>query len=175
MSRWRFIGWLLALVLLSSCAPRGVVPPVPAAPEPARADRVLVLKGERKLHLLAGSQTLRSYTVALGFEPEGPKRREGDGRTPEGSFVIDRRNPQSSFYRSLHISYPGFAERERARQLGVDPGGNIMIHGLPNGREWIGSDHARFDWTEGCIAVTNAEMDEIWAMVGDGTPIEIRP
>jgi len=175
MSRRKFVLRLSALILLAGCAPPDAVPIAPMVPEPDAADRVLVLKGKRELHLLAGAQTLRTYTIALGSEPEGPKRQAGDGRTPEGRFVIDRRNPQSSFYRSLHISYPGPADRERARRMGVDPGGDIMIHGLPNGREWIGSDHARFDWTEGCIAVTNAEMDEIWAMVQDGTPIEIRP
>ncbi len=143
--------------------------------EPAQVDRVLVLKSERELRLLAGGQTLRAYPVALGSAPDGPKRQIGDGRTPEGLYVLDWRNPDSRFYRSIHISYPGPADRERARQLGVDPGGAIMIHGLPNGKGWIGPEHTRFDWTDGCIAVTNAEMDEIWAMVADGTPIEILP
>jgi len=165
-----------ALALIGGCTP----PPPTTAPQaealvPAKADRVVVLKEKRELQLLAGSQTLRSYRVALGFAPDGPKRRSGDGRTPEGTYTLDWRNPNSEFYRSIHISYPAPSDRERARRLGVAPGGDIMIHGLPNGREWIGEEHARFDWTEGCIAVTNAEMDEIWAMVDDGTPIEIRP
>jgi murein L,D-transpeptidase YafK len=166
---------LVAGLLLAGCAPKEVAAPAPAPAMPTKADRVLVLKGQRELHLLAGSQTLRTYTVALGFEPEGPKRRAGDGRTPEGHYLLDRRNPESRFHRSIHISYPGPEDRAMAKSMGVEPGGDIMIHGLPNGRGWIGSDHARFDWTEGCIAVTNEEMDEIWAMVDDGTPIEIRP
>ena len=167
---------LAAMVLFIGCAgpPPAVVPP-PELAQPAKADRVLILKGDRELRLLAGGRTLRTYPVALGFAPDGPKRQSGDGRTPEGVYVLDRRNPDSKFYRSIHISYPGPADRQRAQRLGVDPGGDIMIHGLPNGREWIGEEHARFDWTEGCIAVTNAEMDEIWAMVDDGTPIEIQP
>ncbi|MBK0400307.1 L,D-transpeptidase family protein [Limibaculum sp. M0105] len=173
MSKARVLAGLAALVLLVGC--EKPQPDVAPAPLPDKADRVVVLKGERELHLLAGSQTLRVYPVALGFAPEGPKRQSGDGRTPEGHYLLDRRNPNSSFYRSIHVSYPGPEDRERARAMGVDPGGDIMIHGLPNGRGWIGADHARFDWTEGCIAVTNTEMDEIWAMVDDGTPIEIRP
>ena len=183
---WCNLGWLLtkshlfaslaAFALLLGCASEPpVVAPAPQPVEPAKVDRVLVLKGERELHLLAGDRTVRSYPVALGFAPNGPKRKAGDGRTPEGTYVLDRRNPNSSFYRSIHISYPGPADREHARRNGIDPGGDIMIHGLPNGREWVGAEHARFDWTEGCIAVTNAEMDEIWAMIDDGTPIEIRP
>lgn len=170
------MGLALGL-LLAACAappPPAVVPPERPA-MPAKADRVLVLKGERELQLLAGTRVLRSYRVALGSSPEGPKRRQGDGRTPEGHFVLDWRNPDSSFHRSINISYPGPADRARASALGIDPGGDIMIHGLPNGRGWIGADHASLDWTEGCIAVTNDEMDEIWAMVDDGTPIEIRP
>lgn len=122
-----------------------------------------------------GEWVLKSYPVALGFAPTGPKRRQGDGRTPEGRYVLDWRNPNSQFYRSIHVSYPSPADRAYSRRLGVDPGGDIMIHGLPNGREWVGTAHRRYDWTNGCIAVTNDEMDEIWALVADGTPIEIQP
>ena len=165
----------VAMLLLFGCAPQNAVKPQPQPVETGRVDRVLVLKGERELRLLAGARTVRAYRVALGPAPAGPKRQLGDGRTPEGVYVLDWRNPGSRFHRSIHISYPGPADRERARQLGVDPGGAIMIHGLPNGKGWIGPEHARFDWTDGCIAVTDAEMDEIWAMVEDGTPIEILP
>jgi murein L,D-transpeptidase YafK len=122
------------------------------------------------MHLLAGESVLRSYRIALGREPAGHKRCEGDGRTPEGRYTIDRRNPNSRYHLSLHISYPNSADRERAQSQGLDPGGDIMIHGLKPG-----VDHPASDWTEGCIAVTDAEMDEIWRMVADGTPVEILP
>lgn len=118
---------------------------------------------------------MRSYRVALGRAPAGDKRRIGDGRTPEGVYTIDGRNGASEFHRSLHVSYPSAADRRSAHEAGDDPGGDIMIHGLPDDAAWVGGDHTRFDWTEGCIAVTNEEIDELWELVADGTPIEIRP
>jgi murein L,D-transpeptidase YafK len=133
-------------------------------------DRVVVNKGRRELLLLSGQSVVRSYRVALGREPDGHKECEGDGRTPEGRYTIDWRNPESKYHRSLHISYPAAADVERARALGVDPGGDIMIHGVKAGVE-----HPESDWTEGCIAVTDAEMDEIWDLVADGTAVEINP
>src|SRR5262249_23683024 len=117
----------------------------------------------------------RKYKVALGTQSIGPKTRQGDHKTPEGAYIIDRRNPHSQFYRALHISYPNAADRERARKSGVAAGGDIMIHGLPNGYGRLGSAHRLKDWTDGCIAVTNQEMDEIWRLVPDGTKIEILP
>ena len=138
-------------------------------------DKVLVLKSQRKLLLMRQGAVLRSYRIALGRDPVGPKIREGDGRTPEGSYRLDWRNPRSRFYRSIHVSYPNQHDRRRARERGVAPGGDIMIHGLPNGREAIGRAHAKWDWTEGCLAVTNAEMDQIWSLVPNGTVIEILP
>jgi len=146
----------------------------PLAPD-AKADRVLVLKKERKLVLLARGQTLKTYRISLGGDPVGPKRREGDHKTPEGSYVLDRRNPKSRFYKSIHISYPSAEDRARAAKKGVPPGGDIMVHGLPNGYGWVRDAHRLHDWTDGCIAVTDAEMDEIWRAIADGTPIEIRP
>lgn len=140
-----------------------------------KADRVLVLKAKRKLYLLRGGQVLRRYRVALGRNPLGPKRREGDGRTPEGVYRLDWRNPDSRFYRSIHISYPDESDRRRAAERGASAGGDIMIHGLPTGLNGFEATHARRDWTEGCIAVANNEINEIWALVGDGTIIEIRP
>ena len=140
-----------------------------------KADRVVVDKSERRLLLLRNGKIIRSFRVALGRNPVGPKTREGDGRTPEGRYVLDWRNNQSRFYRSIHVSYPNPSDRQRAQQAGAPPGGAIMIHGLPNGRGSIGADHARWDWTDGCIAVTNAEMDEIWARIDNGVAIEIRP
>jgi len=134
-----------------------------------QADLVIVHKGRREMLLLRGASLLRSYRIALGSAPVGHKQREGDGRTPEGGYTIDRRNPRSQYHLSLHISYPNPADRARAAELGVDPGGDIMIHGLKDGIRPEG------DWTHGCIAVTDREMDEIWALVPDGTPIRIEP
>ena len=174
MQRLRVILGLLAVATLVACAP-APDPAPPPKPDLSQIDRVLVLKGKRELHLVAQGHVLKTYPISLGFAPVGPKRRQGDGKTPEGVYTLDYRNPHSEYYRSLHVSYPNAQDRARARSMGVSPGGDIMIHGLPNGRGWIGVEHRRFDWTEGCIAVTNEEMAEIWALVKDGTTIEIRP
>ena len=156
----------LALALGAACS---------CAEEVGRVDEVLVEKAKRRLTLLQKGRTVRQYEIALGFEPSGPKRASGDGRTPEGRYVIDRRNPNSAFHLSLHVSYPNEQDRELSAVAGVDPGGDIMIHGLKNGLGWLGRLHSLSDWTLGCIAVTNSEIEEIWSMVPDGTPIEIRP
>ena len=140
-----------------------------------RADRIVVNKARRELLLLQNGKVIRTYKIALGGQPIGPKLRRGDSRTPEGTYVIGGRNPVSAYHRALRISYPNAADRARAKRDGVDPGGDIMIHGLPNGRGWIGSAHRLIDWTDGCIAVTDAEIDEIWRLVPAGTPIEINP
>jgi murein L,D-transpeptidase YafK len=147
-----------------------------ALPTPQqKATRVLVLKKEHKMELFSGETVIRTYTVALGRGGLAPKQRQGDHLTPEGLYQIDRRNKNSRFYLALHVSYPNEIDRERARKLGVDPGGDIMIHGITNGLGWLGSMQHMVDWTNGCIAVTDAEMDEIWLLVPDGIPIEIRP
>jgi len=139
------------------------------------ADHVVVLKKERTLRLLSQGKVIRTYEVALGGDPVGPKAQQGDHKTPEGSYVLDSRNPHSQFYKSIHISYPSEHDRALARRNGVSPGGDVFVHGLPNGYGAIGAAHRLRDWTDGCIAVTNEELDEIWAAVPDGTPIEIRP
>jgi murein L,D-transpeptidase YafK len=136
---------------------------------------ILVHKKARTMELIHAGQVLKTYKIALGGEPIGPKTKRGDHRTPEGMYVIDSRNLQSQFHRSLHISYPNAADKERARRLGVPTGGDIYIHGLPNGYGFIGAAHRARDWTDGCIAVTNAEIEEIWRLVDNGTPVEIRP
>ena len=136
---------------------------------------MVVDKSRRELLLVSGGAVLRSYRVALGFDPVGHKVREGDGRTPEGRYTIDRRNLQSAYHLSLRISYPSPADRLRAGELGVDPGGDIMIHGLPNGVAASERGHPECDWTRGCIAVTDAEIEEIWGLVNDGTTVEIHP
>jgi murein L,D-transpeptidase YafK len=149
-------------------------PPSPL-PEHTVVDRVVVFKAERRLDLYDGKTLIRSYSIALGGEPVGPKRQEGDERTPEGGYVIDYRKPDSSFHRALHISYPRRNQVAAAHARGVSPGGLVMIHGLPNGYGHVGRFHRLRDWTLGCIAVTNREIEEIWRVVPDGTPIEIRP
>jgi murein L,D-transpeptidase YafK len=138
-------------------------------------DRVLVLKKERTLQLLSHGSVIHSYKIALGGDPVGPKTMQGDHKTPEGTYVLDSRNAHSHFYKSLHISYPNVQDRVAARQKGVSPGGDVFVHGLPNGYAWVGASHRLKDWTDGCIAVTDEEMDQIWLAVADGTPIEIRP
>ena len=138
-------------------------------------DRVIVVKHGRTLSVMSRDKIIETYTVSLGRAPVGPKTQQGDHKTPEGQYVLDRRNASSRFYRSIHISYPDPNERKRAAQLGIDPGGDVMIHGLPNGFGWLGNLHRHLDCTDGCIAVTDEEMDEIWRTVPDGTPIEIKP
>ncbi len=127
------------------------------------------------MELRANGNVIRTYKVALGQGGLAPKQREGDARTPEGRYVIDARNAASAYHKALHISYPNSDDRRRATQLGVRPGGDVMIHGLPNGKGWVGPAHRLYDWTLGCIAVTDQEIDEIWDMVPIGTPVEIRP
>ncbi|MEO1490787.1 MAG: L,D-transpeptidase family protein [Pseudomonadota bacterium] len=146
--------------------------PPPLRPVSERADMVLIEKADRRLTLLRGGEAIGTYDIALGFAPEGDKAREGDGRTPEGRYKIDRRNDRSSFTLSLGIDYPRPDQRARAKAEGRDPGGDIFIHGQPNG--YPGSK-IRGDWTHGCAAVTNAEMREIWSRVAIGTAVEIRP
>jgi murein L,D-transpeptidase YafK len=141
------------------------------------ADKVVVKKAERKLYLVKRDKPFRTYKVSLGFNPNGHKQRQGDGRTPEGRYYLDWRNPGSKFRKSLHVSYPNYKDKLHARRKGIDPGGMIMVHGQPSGgrnsalRQAIGKE----DWTEGCIAVSNLAIDEIWTYTHDGTPIEILP
>jgi murein L,D-transpeptidase YafK len=118
---------------------------------------------------------VRSYRIALGHNPVGPKRRAGDHRTPEGRYMIDEHNPDSAFHRSLHVSYPSAADMARAHAAGYSPGGDVMIHGTRNGVGWLDRLRLARDWTDGCIAVSDAEMDELYRVVPDGTPIDIRP
>ena len=176
-----FAGALVAAALLVTMSGPAVAGKAYAKGNPnggmsrAKADRVVVLKGERKLVLMRGDDVLRIYRVALGRYAKGAKTRQGDAKTPEGSYTLDYRLTKSSFYRAIHISYPNARVRAKARAKGLQPGGKIMIHGLAN--EWTARDlnHPNLDWTQGCIAVTNREIDEIWRMVADGTPIDIYP
>jgi murein L,D-transpeptidase YafK len=146
---------------------------VPRAPLAAPVDRLLVEKGARRLTVFRDGAALRVYPVTLGFEPQGPKLRQGDGRTPEGLFRIDRKNAASRFHLALGLDYPRAEDRARAAAAGVAPGGDIFIHGQPGG---LGPrERLTTDWTAGCIAVSNAVMDELWPAVGLGTEIEVRP
>jgi len=140
-----------------------------------KADRVVVVKSERRLDLMRDGRVLRSYPVSLGGRPVGHKREEGDLRTPEGEYVLDWRNPSSDFYMSIHISYPNEVDRRRARAAGRNPGSMIMIHGLPNDSPPTRTDYLGEDWTDGCIAVSNQAMIDIWLSVEDDTPITILP
>lgn len=159
-----------------------LAPPEAAASREPKADRVVVLKEARKLYLMRDGDVIDSFRIALGRNPVGPKVFQGDGRTPEGTYVLTYKNENSRFHRSIRISYPNPENQALARRFGISPGGDIMIHGQPNGwrghvkQTKTGNPPVRGgDWTEGCIAVSNAEMDRIWSKVDPGTPIEIRP
>lgn len=141
-----------------------------------RADAVLVKKSERVLVLLREGRVLKQYRIMLGPKPKGPKLMEGDERTPEGRYTLDRKNSNSRFYKSIRVSYPNTFDLERAQKYNVDPGNSIMIHGMKNSwNEKTAKQALKFNWTDGCIAVANRDMDEIWEAVDVGTPIEIQP
>jgi murein L,D-transpeptidase YafK len=139
------------------------------------ADRVVVYKGERRMLLMSGDSILRTYKIALGLNPVGHKERAGDFRTPEGRYMLTRRNPRSDFFLSIQVSYPNEADARKARRNGWDVGGSIMVHGLPNQLKHTPTYYEKRDWTDGCIAVSNSDMLEIWLLTGSNTPIEILP
>ncbi|MDW7761995.1 MAG: L,D-transpeptidase family protein [Acidobacteriota bacterium] len=146
----------------------------PLSPD-MRADLVVVEKSRRRLTLYFKGEPLKTYKISLGRVPVGPKEREGDNKTPEGRYTIDFRNPKSLYYLALHISYPNQKDIQAAREKGVSPGGDIMIHGLPNRFGRLGKLHRLVDLSRGCIVVTNKEMDELWRAIPNGTPIDIEP
>ena len=172
MNRTRSIPALLCAFALSFVGLGVSGEEVAAVPD--QADSVLVVKSERKLYLMRAGRVLRAIDIALGIFPKGPKRREGDFRTPEGHYVLEARNANSDYFLSIQVSYPSDADRAQARKARVDPGGHIMIHGWPNEPhyEW---GHYEGDWTDGCIGVRNTDMVDIWLMTRESTPIEIRP
>lgn len=172
--RRSFLSHTLVLLLFGAL----FLPAWPKSPKPsggAQADRIVVVKSLRTLTLFRQGQVLKTYKVALGGHPAGPKTQRGDDRTPEGVYTIDSRNARSQFHLSLHISYPNADDRARAKKLGVNPGGDIFIHGLPPAFAYLGPLHRQRDWTLGCIAVTDAEIEEIWSLVPNGTTVEIKP
>jgi murein L,D-transpeptidase YafK len=162
-------GLLLALLLAGWSVPEASVDPG------GKVDKVLVVKSKRVLILLRDGEILKTYRIALGRQPKGHKTRAGDNKTPEGSYILDARNPNSNYHLSIRISYPNETDLLNAQRLGVAPGGDIMIHGLSNGTRKLDKYHRYLNWTNGCIAVTDREMEEICDLVSDGTPIEIRP
>jgi len=166
-----------ALGLVATVAAVAVWVDAPVRPlsNSAQADLLVVEKERRQLIAYSHGVVLRRYSVSLGSAPSGPKSRQGDGRTPEGRYLIDHHNPLSGFHRALHVSYPSVSDAARARAGGYDVGGDIMVHGLKNGLGWLGRAHRFVDWTVGCVAVTNPEIEELYRIVPDGTPIEIRP
>jgi murein L,D-transpeptidase YafK len=156
---------LIFLVLVSSAS-------TAQGPE---IDSVLVIKSTSKMYLISKGVRIKEYSFVLGGSPKGHKQQEGDEKTPEGKYFLDYKKSDSSFYKAIHISYPNEEDKARAKAKGVNPGGLIMIHGQKNGLGWLSWLSQKFNWTNGCIAVTNAEMDEIWNLVNVGTPIEIQP
>jgi murein L,D-transpeptidase YafK len=171
--RLRILCALSGLLLLVSAEP-GVQGSARATDFPI-ADKVVVEKASRKLHLLKGGVAIRSFDIALGIRPIGDKEREGDFKTPEGNYLLDARNPDSEYFLAIHVSYPNTQDRAEARSKGVDPGGAIMIHGQPNDPTRSEAYYRTQDWTNGCIAVSNSDMIDIWLMTAENTPIEIRP
>jgi murein L,D-transpeptidase YafK len=166
-------AFAVALLLAGVVGWRVTGSPSEAAPPTTAVDRIFVDKSDHRMIVFSGGRAVRQFQVALGRGGLAPKTRQGDGRVPEGNYRITGLNPNSAFYRSLRIGYPTRAQTADARRRGIDPGNDIMIHGLPNGRGALGKRHRLVDWTQGCIAVTNEEMDWLWAAVAVGTPIEI--
>jgi len=178
-SRPQRLSWPLPALsgvglLILAYVSEGVFPAL-LARDLGEVDRVVVHKAERRMTLYSAGEPVATYRVALGADPTGHKTFLGDSRTPEGRYTLDYRNEESAFYRSIHVSYPNDEDMAAAIDADVPPGGNIMIHGLPDGLGWLGPLYNLRDWTDGCIAVTNSDIEEIWAAVPNGTPIEIRP
>lgn len=148
---------------------------VASAQSAQKADSVLVIKSENRLYLMSDGVAFASFRATFGANPTGHKQQQGDERTPEGHYILDYKNPNSQFYKSIHISYPNARDRANARRLGVDPGGDIMIHGQANGWGWAAPVAQFFSWTDGCVALSDKDMDKVWKSVDPGTPIEIRP
>ncbi len=167
-----FIVALSAMLLFTWVYMHRVWNPLPTG---TTIDRIVVEKSARKLSVLVNGKILKSYHVALGRDPMGAKQQEGDNKTPEGIYKIDGRNPQSNFHLALHVSYPSDEDNKRAAGRGVSAGFDIMIHGIQNGLGWIGAFHRLEDWTAGCIALTDEEIEELWRITPDGTMVEIQP
>ena len=172
---WRFKVKLMKVVVKIIAAVFVFLLYTGAAYSEQMADMVIVEKSESRLYLMRTGEAFASFHVAFGSNPEGHKQQQGDERTPEGKYVLGYKNAGSAFYKSIHISYPNTKDREEARKRGVRPGGDIMIHGQKNGYGQFAIIAQRFNWTNGCIALSDRDMDLVWNAVKPGTPIEIRP
>jgi murein L,D-transpeptidase YafK len=150
-------------------------PPPRSSQAKQTVDKIVIVKSTHTMILEGAGKILKTYKVALGTQPVGAKQQQGDHKTPEGEYFVDAKNPRSVFYLALHLSYPNAADRGRAEKLGVSPGGDVEIHGLGKKFGWIGPGHRATDWTDGCVAVTNEEIEEIFKIVAVGTPVEIKP
>jgi murein L,D-transpeptidase YafK len=167
---------VILLVFIPAVAlPFKTSPVEKSLPVKVKVDKILIEKSKRRLTLLNNNTEIKSYQVSLGMKPIGKKTEKGDERTPEGIYTIDRKKPNSSYHRALHISYPNAEDTAQAKARGVSPGGDIMIHGLPNGLESSDFYQTKSDWTLGCIAVNNIEIEEIFRLVPTGTTVEILP
>ncbi len=171
----RALAMILALALSPALSAQEAPGDASTAPSTPTADSILVVKSEHRLYLMRDGQPLRSYAVALGLSPVGPKRQEFDFRTPEGHYVIDARQPNSRYFRALHVSYPNADDRKQAAERHVSAGQDIMIHGLPNVMQKPLSYYQTQDWTNGCIALSNENLLEVWTLVRGKIPVEIRP
>jgi len=171
----RYLSARLLLIQVLSSLLVTMLPAAVQAGEFPIADKVVIEKAARKLYLLQKGKAFRTFKIALGIRPVGDKKKEGDFKTPEGSYLLDSRNQNSDFFLSIHVSYPSQTDRREASKLGVDPGGAIMIHGQPNEPTKSETYYRTQDWTNGCIAVSNSDMIDIWLMTDENTPIEIRP
>lgn len=160
---------VMAVAWLACIAPQA------AADVIGKADEVIVVKSEGRLFLLRDGEEIASFRASFGADPVGHKQELGDQKTPEGEYVLDYKNSNSSFYKAIHVSYPNAADRERAHKLGVDPGGDIMVHGQRNGLGWLSPLAQLINWTDGCIALSDKDMDVVWKAVDPGTPITIKP
>ena len=167
--------WMLAKFAAISLVVAGLATAPALAGDFPMADQVVVEKVNRKLHLMKNGEAFRTFDIALGLVPTGDKEMEGDQKTPEGNYLLDERNPDSDFFLSIRISYPSITDRLEARRKGLDPGGQIMIHGQPNEPKYSEAFYASEDWTNGCIALSNSDMIDVWLMTPDDVPILIRP
>lgn len=174
MSELRRTGLLLLPLMVLTCI-LGCSEKTGTLPPGAVVDRIVVVKSAHTMTVMEHGHALKVYKVALGRQPIGTKEQLGDHKTPEGLYVVDAKKSKSRFDLALHISYPSVADRERAQARGLDPGGDIEIHGLERPFSWLGSLHRLIDWTDGCVAVTDSEIEEIWPLVPAGTVVEIRP
>lgn len=169
------LSGLVALSLFTAVFCFFFLQPTPDLPHGTVITKILVEKSKRHMSVFKGDTLLKTYHISLGNTPTGAKMQEGDGKTPEGMYIIDDKNEHSDYHKNLGVSYPSEADKSRAASMHVPPGGDIKIHGLPNGKHWMGRLHLFTDWTAGCIAVTDPEIDELFELVKVGTPIEIRP